>query len=75
MSDGYQLKDSEVVEMEIPEIVPAGGESIEDSVITGTMNYYVQGVKESEFFPSNCDPYREAGRSIRPAPTFFGEKR
>ena len=45
MSDGYQLKDSEVVEMD-PEIVPAGGESIEDSVITGTMNYYVQGVKE-----------------------------
>ena len=45
MSDGYQLKDSQVVEMN-PEIVPAGGESIEDSVITGTMNYYVQGVKE-----------------------------
>ena len=45
MSDGYQLKDSEVVEM-TPEIVPAGGASIEDSVITGTMNYYVQGVKE-----------------------------
>lgn len=45
MSDGYQLQDSEVVEMN-PEIVPAGGASIEDSVITGTMNYYVQGVKE-----------------------------
>lgn len=45
MSDGYQLKDSQVVEMN-PEIVPAGGASIEDSVITGTMNYYVQGVKE-----------------------------
>ena len=45
MSDGYQLKDSEVVEMN-PEIVPAGGESVADSVITGSMNYYVQGVKE-----------------------------
>ncbi len=45
MSDGYQLKDSQVVEMN-SEIVPAGGASIEDSVITGTMNYYVQGVKE-----------------------------
>ena len=29
------------------EIVPAGGASVEDSVITGTMNYYVAGVQEA----------------------------
>ena len=29
------------------EIVPAGGPSVEDSVITGTMNYYVAGVQEA----------------------------
>ena len=29
------------------EIVPAGGASVEDSVITGTMNYFVAGVKEA----------------------------
>ena len=28
-------------------IVPAGGASVEDGVITGTMNYYVAGVKEA----------------------------
>ena len=28
------------------EIVPAGGASVEDSVITGTMNYFVAGVQE-----------------------------
>lgn len=28
------------------EIVPAGGPSVEDGVITGTMNYFVAGVKE-----------------------------
>ena len=28
------------------EIVPAGGASVEDSVITGTMNYFVEGVQE-----------------------------
>ena len=28
------------------EIVPAGGASVEDGVITGTMNYYVAGVQE-----------------------------
>ncbi len=28
------------------EIVAAGGESVEDGVITGSMNYYVEGVKE-----------------------------
>ena len=27
------------------EIVPAGGKSVEDSVITGTMNYFVEGVQ------------------------------
>lgn len=27
------------------EIVPAGGSSVEDSVITGTMNYFVEGVE------------------------------
>ena len=27
------------------EIVPAGGKSVEDSVITGSMNYFVEGVK------------------------------
>lgn len=29
------------------EIVPAGGASVEDSVITGTMNYFVAGVEEA----------------------------
>jgi len=29
------------------EIVAAGGASVEDSVITGTMNYYVEGVSEA----------------------------
>ena len=29
------------------EIVPAGGASVEDGVITGTMNYFVAGVKEA----------------------------
>ena len=29
------------------EIVPAGGASVEDGVITGTMNYYVAGVQEA----------------------------
>ena len=29
------------------EIVAAGGASVEDGVITGTMNYYVAGVKEA----------------------------
>ena len=29
------------------EIVPAGGASVEDGVITGSMNYYVAGVKEA----------------------------
>ena len=27
------------------EIVPAGGKSVEDAVITGTMNYFVEGVQ------------------------------
>ncbi len=29
------------------EIVPAGGPSVEDSVITGSMNYFVEGVEEA----------------------------
>ena len=29
------------------EIVAAGGASVEDGVITGSMNYYVAGVKEA----------------------------
>ena len=29
------------------EIVAAGGASVEDGVITGTMNYYVAGVQEA----------------------------
>ncbi|MFR6186274.1 MAG: hypothetical protein ACLUJG_12615 [Lawsonibacter sp.] len=42
MSDGYELKDGEVVEMANPEIVPAGGASLwTDDVITGGMNYNV----------------------------------
>ena len=28
-------------------IVAAGGESVEDSVITGTMNYFVEGVEDA----------------------------
>ena len=29
------------------EIVPAGGPSVEDGVITGSMNYFVEGVEEA----------------------------
>ncbi len=39
MTDADLLKDDGSV------IVPAGGESVEDSVITGTMNYFVKGVE------------------------------
>lgn len=45
LSNGFEWKDNQEVAMDT-EIVPAGGPSVEDSVITGTMNYYVQGVKE-----------------------------
>ena len=44
MSNGFELVDGQVVEMENPEIVPAGGESVDDSVIKGSMNYNVAGV-------------------------------
>ena len=44
MSNGYELKDGEVVEMANPEIVPAGGPSVDDGVIKGSMNYNVAGV-------------------------------
>lgn len=46
MSDGFELKDGALAEV-APEIVPAGGPSVEDGVITGTMNYFVEGVKEA----------------------------
>lgn len=46
MSDGYELKDGKVVEMANPEIVPAGGPSVDDGVIKGSMNYNVAGVIE-----------------------------
>ena len=46
MSDGYELKDGEVVEMANPEIVPAGGASVTDDVIKSGMNYNVAGVVE-----------------------------
>lgn len=44
MSDGFALVDGALVEVE-PEIVPAGGSSVEDGVITGSMNYFVAGVQ------------------------------
>ena len=44
MSDGKELVDGELVDAASAEIVPAGGESVEDSVITGSMNYFVEGV-------------------------------
>ena len=45
MSDGFELKDGQLVEM-APEIVPAGGSPIDDGVIKGSMNYNVAGVVE-----------------------------
>ena len=45
MSDGQELKDGQLVEM-LPEIVPAGGPSVDDGVIKGNMNYNVAGVVE-----------------------------
>ncbi|MBR2889013.1 MAG: BMP family ABC transporter substrate-binding protein [Oscillospiraceae bacterium] len=45
--DGTITKvDAALVDNNGNEIVPAGGASVEDSVITGTMNYFVAGVKE-----------------------------
>ena len=45
MSDGKQLVDGALVDMD-PEIVPAGGPSVDDGVIKGEMNYNVAGVVE-----------------------------
>lgn len=45
MSDGKQLVDGQPVDMD-PEIVPAGGPSVDDGVIKGSMNYNVAGVIE-----------------------------
>ena len=41
--DGQELVDGALVERD-PVVVAAGGESVEDSVITGSMNYFVEGV-------------------------------
>ena len=43
-SDRDETKDGQVVVPANTEIVPAGGPSVEDSVITGSMNYLVKGV-------------------------------
>ena len=43
-SDRDEVKDDQVVVPANTEIVPAGGPSVEDSVITGSMNYLVKGV-------------------------------
>lgn len=45
MSDGKQLVDNELVDMD-PQVVPAGGPSVDDGVIKGSMNYNVAGVVE-----------------------------
>ena len=45
-ADGtYTMVDAALVDNAGNEIVAAGGASVEDSVITGTMNYFVEGVK------------------------------
>ena len=47
-ADGTITKvDAPLVDNAGNEIVAAGGASVEDSVITGTMNYFVAGVKEA----------------------------
>lgn len=43
-SDRDEVKDDQVVVAANTEIVPAGGPSVEDSVITGSMNYLVKDV-------------------------------
>ena len=46
-ADGTVTKaDADLVDNQGNVIVPAGGASVEDSVITGSMNYFVAGVKE-----------------------------
>ena len=49
-----EIVDGVITQVEAPlmdnagnEIVAAGGASVEDGVITGTMNYYVAGVQEA----------------------------
>ena len=47
-ADGTVTKvDAPLVDNQGNEIVPAGGASVEDGVITGTMNYFVAGVEEA----------------------------
>ena len=43
--DGSILERGDDFDNEGNEIVAAGGASVEDSVVTGTMNYFVEGVK------------------------------
>ena len=43
-SERDEVKDDQVVVAANTEIVPAGGPSVKDSVITGSMNYLVKGV-------------------------------
>ncbi len=43
MCNGYELLNGEMVERD-PEVVPAGGPSVDDAVIKGSMNYNVEGV-------------------------------
>ena len=43
--DGVELKDGALVDRDF-EIVPAGGPSVDDGVIKGSMNYNVAGVIE-----------------------------
>lgn len=43
-SDRDEVKDDQVIVAANTEIVPAGGPSVDDSVITGGMNYLVKGV-------------------------------
>ena len=45
MCDGVELKDGSLVDRDF-EIVPAGGPSVDDGVIKGSMNYNVAGVIE-----------------------------
>ena len=48
LCDGYEYStaDAALIERD-PVIVAAGGESVEDSVITGSMNYFVAGVEDA----------------------------
>ena len=47
-ADGNVTKaDADLKDNEGNVIVPAGGASVEDGVITGTMNYFVEGVKKA----------------------------